>query len=99
MIACEPCTRPPAPAAPHVVVTMAEVRRLVAGSGRVSVDLAKLGDHDDLFEAGMSSFAAVHLMLALEHRFAVHFPEPMIERRTFATLTAIHAAIGELRGA
>ncbi|MCB1544201.1 MAG: acyl carrier protein, partial [Rhodoblastus sp.] len=51
----------------------------------------------DLYAAGLTSFAAVQLMLALEESFDIEFPERMLNRRSFATMESIAACIQELR--
>lgn len=50
----------------------------------------------DLFQAGMESFAAVQLMMAIEEAFAVQFPDAMMNRATFRTPGAIAAAVARL---
>jgi acyl carrier protein len=75
-----------------------EVRSLLVRHGRMSADIAALGTDDDLYDAGLSSLASVNLMLALEERFDVEFPEHMLRRKTFSSIASICAAIGTLRG-
>ena len=53
-----------------------QVRRIVKVHGRLRVPLETLGDRDSLWEAGLASFAAVQLMLALEDAFEIEFAEP-----------------------
>ena len=50
------------------------------------MNVANVGRDDDLAGAGLTSLATVDLMLAIEDRFGVEFPERMLNRRTFATL-------------
>jgi acyl carrier protein len=50
----------------------------------------------DLFAAGMKSFAAVQLMLALEEAFGVVFPEDLLGRATFRSPEAIVGALARL---
>lgn len=65
---------------------------------RLPVDVDALGAGDDLYEAGMTSHASVNVMLALEDRFDVEFPDRMLKRSVFASIAAIAAALGELVG-
>ena len=46
----------------------------------------------------MTSHASVNVMLALEDRFDVEFPDPMLTRDVFESIAAIERALGELRG-
>ena len=64
---------------------------------RLPVDVDTLAADDDLYEAGMTSHASVNVMLALEDRFDVEFPDRMLKRSVFESIAGIAAAIGELR--
>ena len=55
-----------------------------------------LADNADLYEAGLSSFASVQLMLAIEDTFDIEFPENLLNRKTFASIAAIAAAVETL---
>jgi acyl carrier protein len=72
------------------------VRGLVADHGGLAVDVATLTADADLYRAGMSSFASVQLMLALEEAFDIEFPETMLSPRTFSSLNAIQEAVSQL---
>ena len=56
-----------------------------------------IGDEQDLFAAGMSSHASVNVMLALEDRFDIEFPDRMLTRGVFESISGISAAISELQ--
>lgn len=75
-----------------------DVRRVVASFGMLSVDASTLAKDDDLTHVGMSSHAGVAVMLALEEAFEIEFPERMLRRSTFASITAIESAVMELLG-
>ena len=75
-----------------------EIRAILREHVRLTVDIAALEPDADLYRAGMTSHASVNLMLALEDRFGVEFPERMLRRRTFETITAIRSALTELHG-
>ncbi|HEX4010831.1 MAG TPA: acyl carrier protein [Solirubrobacteraceae bacterium] len=75
----------------------ADVREVLREHARLPVDIDSLDDDADLFQAGMSSHASVNVMLALEDRFDVEFPDAMLRRSVFETVAAITAAIAELR--
>jgi acyl carrier protein len=47
----------------------------------------------------MSSHASVNVMLALEDTFDVEFPDSMLRRSVFESISAICAAVTELRAA
>nr|WP_083202276.1 acyl carrier protein [Stappia sp. 28M-7] len=73
-----------------------DVRKIIASHGKLPVDVATLADDADLYAAGLSSFASVQLMLALEERFDIEFPETMLNRKTFSSIGAISSAVAEL---
>jgi acyl carrier protein len=75
----------------------ADVREVLREHARLPVHIDSLDDDADLFQAGMSSHASVNVMLALEDRFDVEFPDAMLRRSVFETVGAITAAIAELR--
>ena len=76
-----------------------QIRSVLAEHGRLAVDAATVGEHDDLYQAGLTSHASVNVMLALEDTFDVEFPEHMLRKKTFESVAAIRAALDELVGA
>jgi acyl carrier protein len=74
------------------------IRRILAEHGRFVVDVATIGDDEDLFQAGMTSHASVNVMHALEEEFELEFPESMLNRSTFESVTAIRTALAGLTG-
>jgi acyl carrier protein len=74
-----------------------EIRDILRQHAKIA-DVASLKDDTDLYGAGLTSHATVNLMVALEDHFGVEFPEKMLRRRSFESIAAIRAAIGELTG-
>ena len=72
------------------------IRHLIAEHGRLPVSLEMIDNNQDLYAAGLTSFAAVQLMLALEDQFNIEFPERMLNRRSFATIDSIANCVGDL---
>jgi acyl carrier protein len=73
-----------------------QVRAIVIQHGRLAVDPSTVTATSDLYEAGLTSLTTVHLMLALEEAFDVEFPDRLLSRRTFESVTAIVEALEEL---
>ena len=73
-----------------------DIRAILKEHGRLTVDVATLGDDADLYQAGMTSHASVNVMLALEGKFDVEFPDRMLRRGAFSSLAAIRSALEEL---
>lgn len=76
--------------------TVDTIREILTSHGKLPVDVATIADDADLYAAGLSSFASVQLMLALEDRFAIEFPENRLNRKTFSSIAAIAAAVQEI---
>jgi acyl carrier protein len=74
-----------------------EIRRIIAEHGRLSVDAGELNPDSDLYHAGMTSHASVNVMLALEDHFDIEFPDRMLTRSVFESISAIERALEELR--
>ena len=73
-----------------------QIREVVKQHAHLGVDVGTLADDADLYNAGMTSHASVNLMLALEERFDVEFPERVLRRRTFESIQAIGTVVTEL---
>ena len=75
-----------------------EIRAVIREFARLSVDVEALADDDDLYAAGMTSHASVNVMLGLENAFDLEFPDQLLRRSTFESITAIHQAVAGLTG-
>ncbi len=77
-----------------------DIRAVLADCGGLATDPAVLAPDDDLYGAGLTSHGCVGLMLGLEERFEVEFPETLLNRRTFESIVAIRDAVrGLIEGA
>ncbi len=74
------------------------IRSVLAEFAKLAVDLSTLSDDDDIFDAGMTSHASVNVVLALEEAFDIEFPQRMLRRSTFESVSAIRSAVMELVG-
>jgi D-alanine--poly(phosphoribitol) ligase subunit 2 len=72
------------------------VRAIVGSMNLVPVPLDGLSDQDNLFDAGMTSFGSVQLMMAIEEEFDIEFPNSLLTRKTFATLDGLNSAVEQL---
>ena len=73
------------------------IRDVLAEQGRLTGDAKALTPEADLYGAGLTSLATVGVMLALEDRFDVEFPESLLSRETFRNIAAIEEAIRSLQ--
>lgn len=72
------------------------VREIIAKHGRLRAPIETIGGSDDLYERGLSSHAAANVMLAIEDRLAVEFPDELMAKATFATIDTLTAAVQSL---
>jgi len=76
-----------------------QIREILSEHARLPVEMSSLDDDADLYQAGMTSHASVSVMLALEDTFDIEFPEAMLRKSTFESVSAISAALTSLVGA
>ena len=75
---------------------MDTIRRLLQEHGRLHTPVEQLSDFDDLYSAGLTPFAAIRTMLALEEAFDVEFPVGMLRRQSFASINAVRDCVSQL---
>ena len=73
-----------------------DIRQILKDHGRLSSDAAALADEADLYQAGLTSHASVNVMLALEGKFDIEFPDRMLKRGVFGSISSIREAVEEL---
>lgn len=72
------------------------IRSILAEYGRLSVDVAEVGDDDDLYRMGLTSHCTVNVMLALEDVFDIEMPDTLLRKGTFQSIASIRAALIEV---
>jgi acyl carrier protein len=75
--------------------TYTVIREVLRDQNLDAVD--ELADDEDLFDAGLSSLTAVHLILTLEGRLGVIFPEQGLTRDNLRSIIAIAALVETAR--
>jgi len=73
-----------------------EIREILHEHGRLALDARSLADDADLYALGMTSHASVNVMVALEDKFNIEFPDRMLRRGVFGSISAMNAAVEEL---
>ena len=76
-----------------------DIRQILKEPARLSADTDALAEDADLYQAGLTSHASVNVMLALEGKFDVEFPDRMLKRGVFGSIASIRDAITELTSA
>jgi acyl carrier protein len=77
-------------------VDLEVIKEIVANQIGVAVDVRSFEPDQDLYSAGLTSLATVGLMLALEERFEVDFPDSLLTRGTFRSIASIAEAVVKL---
>ena len=77
----------------------ADIRAILQTYARIPATVETLADDSNLFTAGMTSLASVEVILALEEKFEIEFSDQMMHRKTFSSVSAIAAAIADLKAA
>ena len=75
------------------------IRRLLHENGKLTIDLRKLKDSDDLYDHGLSSLATVGLMVAIEAEFDIEIPDALLTRDNFRSVGALTRMVEGLRQA
>ncbi|WP_454765662.1 acyl carrier protein [Cupriavidus campinensis] len=75
------------------------IRQILAEVARLDVPIETLDDQADLYQAGLSSLATVHVMLALENAFNIEIPDHMLTRQLFKSVNSLAAAAMQLQEA
>lgn len=76
---------------------MEKLREILRDHGKLSADALALPQDADLFGAGLTSFATIQVMLAIEDAFGVEIPDDKLNRKTFASLRALDEVIRGLQ--
>ena len=74
-----------------------QLRDILRRFGRLSINADMLGRDDDLFDAGLSSLATVNIMLAVEEAFDVEFPDHLLTRRSFQSISMLENVVTSLK--
>ncbi|MFC6788209.1 acyl carrier protein [Methylobacterium komagatae] len=72
------------------------IRDILRQNEAMSPIVDSLSEDDDLFEKGLDSFGSVQLMLGLEEKFEVEFPDTLLNRRSFSTIRIIRETVTKL---
>lgn len=72
------------------------IRSILAAYGKMPVDPRALADDDDLHERGLTSHASVNVMLAIEDEFDIEFPDELLQKSTFSTVSNLANVVKEL---
>lgn len=72
------------------------IRSILDKHAKLAKPASSLGEDDDLYQKGLSSHASVNVMLALEDAFDFEFPDSLLTRATFESISSIKHAMATL---
>lgn len=72
------------------------IRELLDRVGGLPVPVAEITNEADLYAVGLSSFASVQVMLAIEESFDIEFPDSLLNRKSFASIKAIEETVAQI---
>lgn len=75
------------------LVTSNDIRTILGSNEALAPVAQQIAEDDSLFDRGLDSFGSVQLMLALEERFGIEFPDEFLTRRSFSTIRAIRETV------
>jgi len=73
------------------------IQKLVKDNAGLGAGFEQIDHSTNLYRAGMTSYASVVLMIALENEFSIEFPDGMLSRSVFESIDSIAAAIESLQ--
>lgn len=73
-----------------------DIRKILERNEELAPLLDRISEDDNLFDKGLSSFGSVQLMLALEERFGIEFPDNLLNRKSFSTIRDIRSTLESL---
>ncbi len=76
-----------------------QIRNILTKHARLAADASTLAADADLYQAGMTSQASVNVMLALEGEFDIEFPDELLKRSVFGSISAIRDAVAGIANA
>jgi acyl carrier protein len=74
-----------------------KIQQIVKENAGLGAGYENVDSSTDLYQAGMTSYASVVLMIALENEFDLEFPDGMLSRSVFESIDSITNAIESLQ--
>jgi acyl carrier protein len=78
-------------------MVISSVRKIVLGLEDFANVKGVISDVTSLYDAGLSSYGTVNLMLALETEFDIQVPDALLTRNTFETIKSIAGVVEALQ--
>jgi hypothetical protein len=75
---------------------MSTIRRAIDKKGQLPIGAHLIAPWADLYEAGLTPFAAIQVMIEIEKELLVEFPDTMLNRESLSSINSLHACLREL---
>lgn len=75
---------------------MEEIRNIVVESAQLPINAQQISDNMDLDDAGITSLGRMNVILALEDRLQINFPDDMMTRKNFSSITAMSKTVNSV---
>ncbi|AYJ48182.1 acyl carrier protein [Rhodococcus sp. P1Y] len=72
------------------------IRGVLEQFGKLPIPVSEIDELADLYDNGLTSHASVNVMIALEDEFDIEFPDSMLQKSTFGSISAISDALARL---
>ncbi len=69
------------------------IREVLDSSARLAVQSSTLADDDSLYQQGLTSHAVVNVLMGIEDRFDIEFPDALLRRDTFESVDSLRVAL------
>jgi acyl carrier protein len=73
------------------------IRKVLADHAKLVVDVDQLTDTTDLYSVGLTSHSSVSVLIGLETELDLEFPDNLLRKSTFTSISTIRDAIAEVR--
>lgn len=74
-------------------VDMEEIRNIVIESAQLPINAQQISDKMDLDDAGITSLGRMNVIVALEDRLQINFPDDMMTRKNFSSIDAMSKTV------
>ncbi|MFC5500803.1 acyl carrier protein [Lysinimonas soli] len=72
------------------------IREVLNSNARLAVDSVTLSDDDNLYQQGLTSHAVVNVLMGIEDKFDVEFPDALLRRDTFESVSSLRTALASV---
>ncbi len=73
------------------------IRRAIDKKGKLPIRAHLIAPWADLYQAGLTPFAAIQVMIEIEKELSVEFPDSMLTRESLSSINSLHACLRKLR--